>query len=103
MKLQSKHIMIPILALFLAVFAAGCSKGQNKDVSISLTALDGADPASSDALFPRFVTKDEATQKKLDKLNKEVDRIQKEYRQGLHRPYLCERRKEDSPVHHSVV
>jgi hypothetical protein len=79
MKLQSKHIMIPILALFLAVFAAGCSKGQNKDVSISLTALDGADPASSDALFPRFVTKDEATQKKLDKLNKEVDRIQKEY------------------------
>ena len=79
MKFQSKHIMIPILALFLAVFAAGCSKGQNKDVSISLTALDGADPASSDALFPRFVTKDEATQKKLDKLNKEVDRIQKEY------------------------
>lgn len=79
MNLRLKRIMIPVLALFLAAAAAGCGKQHSKDVSIKLTALDGAESSSSDALFPRFVSEDEATQKKLDKLNKEADKIQKDY------------------------
>ena len=79
MNLRLKRIMIPVLALFLAAAAAGCGKQHSKDVSIKLTALDGAESSSSDALFPRFVSEDEATQKKLDKLNKEAVKIQKDY------------------------
>ena len=74
-----KHIMIPVMTLFLAFTMTGCGEQQSKEVRISLTALDGAEAASSDALFPHFISKDKTTQKKLDQLNKEVDRIQKEY------------------------
>lgn len=70
--------------------AAGCSDKSSKDVRIELEILDGKEEASSDAVFPRFISGNEAAQKELDKLNDEVDKIRGFYeiRTGMDKKYI---------------
>lgn len=77
MRIIRKPLLLPLLILILA--AAGCAKKAPADVRIELETPDGSDVTSSDAVFPRFVSKNEEYQKELDKLNKEVDKIKKDY------------------------
>ena len=79
MIIKIKKTVIPILLCILALTAAGCADNTSRTVRIELEALDGKDEASSDALFPRFVSDNESLQKDLDKLNKETDKVRKEY------------------------
>ena len=79
MIIKIKKTVIPILLCILALTAAGCAENTSRTVRIELEALDGKDEASSDALFPRFVSDNESLQKNLDKLNKETDKVRKEY------------------------
>ena len=78
MKIQRKLLSVPLILIFMAA-AAGCAKKAPADVRIELETPDGSDVSSSDAVFPRFVSKNEGYQKELDKLNKEVDKIRKDY------------------------
>ena len=78
MKIQRKLLSVPLILIFMAA-AAGCAKKAPADVRIELETPDGSDVSSSDAVFPRFVSKNEDYQKELDKLNKEVDKIRKDY------------------------
>lgn len=77
MRIIRKPLLLPLLILILA--AAGCAKKAPADVRIELETPDGSDVTSSDAVFPRFVSKNEEYQKELDKLNKEIDKIKKDY------------------------
>lgn len=77
MRIFRKPLLFPLLILILA--AAGCAKKAPADVRIELETPDGSDVTSSDAVFPRFLSKNEDYQKELDKLNKEVDKIRKDY------------------------
>ena len=77
-------VMIRLLLTVLVIVPAaaglaGCAKKTSNDVRIELEALDGEDISSSDAVFPTFVSKDEVFQKELDKLNKETEKIRKNY------------------------
>ena len=78
MKIQRKLLSVPLILIFMAA-AAGCAKKAPADVRIELETPDGSDVSSSDAVFPRFVSKNEDYQKELDKLNKVVDKIRKDY------------------------
>ena len=69
MIIKIKKTVIPILLCILALTAAGCAENTSRTVRIELEALDGKDEASSDALFPRFVSDNESLQKDLDKLD----------------------------------
>ena len=73
MNLQRKPLIIPFLILLFAFTAAGCSQKAPADVRIELETPDGSDVSDSNAVFPKFVSKNEDYQKELDKLNKEVD------------------------------
>ena len=79
MNLQRKPLIIPFLILLFAFTAAGCSQKAPADVRIELETPDGSDVSDSNAVFPKFVSKNEDYQKELDKLNKEVDKIRKDY------------------------
>lgn len=84
MKKQRKPALYYRILVFLVLAAAaaaftGCAKKATGDVRIELESLDGKDPSASDAVFPLFVSEDDAYEKKLDKLNKEVDKIRKYY------------------------
>ena len=79
MNLQRKPLIIPFLILLFAFTAAGCSQKAPADVRIELETPDGSDVSDSNAVFPRFVSKNEDYQKELDKLNKEIEKIQKDY------------------------
>ena len=79
MNLQRKPLIIPFLILLFAFTAAGCSQKAPADVRIELETPDGSDVSASNAVFPKFVSKNEDYQKELDKLNKEVDKIRKDY------------------------
>jgi hypothetical protein len=79
MKLQRKPLIIPLLIMLFAFTAAGCSQKAPADVRIELETPDGSDVSDSNAVFPKFVSKNEDYQKELDKLNKEVDKIRKDY------------------------
>ena len=79
MRILRKPLLFPLLILILAISAAGCAQKAPADVHIDLETPDGSDTSISDAVFPRFVSKNEDYQKELDKLNKEVDKIRKDY------------------------
>ena len=79
MNLQRKPLIIPFLILLFAFTAAGCSQKAPADVRIELETPDGSDVSDSNAVFPKFVSKNEDYQKELDKLNKEIEKIQKDY------------------------
>jgi hypothetical protein len=79
MRIIRKPLLLPLLILIFVIAAAGCSKKAPADVRIELETPDGSDVSSSDAVFPKFVSKNEDYQKELDKLNKEVDKIRKDY------------------------
>ena len=79
MKTLKKPLIIPFLILIFTIAAAGCAKKTPADVRIELETPDGSDVSSSDAVFPRFVSNNEDYQKELDKLNKEVDKVRKDY------------------------
>ena len=79
MRIIRKPLLLPLLILIFVIAAAGCSKKAPADVRIELETPDGSDVSSSDAVFPKFVSKNEDYQKELDKLNKEADKIRKDY------------------------
>lgn len=79
MRIIRKPLLFPLLILIFAIAAAGCATKAPADVRIELETPDGSDVSSSDAVFPRFVSQNEDYQKELDKLNKEVDKIRKDY------------------------
>ena len=79
MRILRKPLLFPLLILIFAMLTAGCAQKAPADVRIELETPDGSDVSSSDAVFPRFVSKNEDYQKELDKLNKEVDKIRKDY------------------------
>ena len=79
MRIIRKPLLLTLLILIFVIAAAGCSKKAPADVRIELETPDGSDVSSSDAVFPKFVSKNEDYQKELDKLNKEVDKIRKDY------------------------
>ena len=79
MRIIRKPLLLPLLILIFVIAAAGCSKKAPADVRIELETTDGSDVSSSDAVFPKFVSKNEDYQKELDKLNKEADKIRKDY------------------------
>ena len=75
---------VPLLLLAFMITAAGCAEKAPADVRIELQTPDGAvvtssESSASDAVFPRFVSQNEDYQKELDKLNKEIEKIQKDY------------------------
>lgn len=76
---SNRLIKISFFILISSLLFTGCSKNPSRDVSIVLETPDGSDPSSSDAVFPRFVSQNEDFQKKLDKLNKEVDNVRSDY------------------------
>jgi hypothetical protein len=79
MRIIRNPLLFPLLILVFVIAAAGCAKKAPADVRIELETPDGSDVSSSDAVFPKFVSKNEDYQKELDKLNKEVDKIRKDY------------------------
>ena len=79
MRIIRKPLLLTLLILIFVIAAAGCSKKAPADVRIELETPDGSDVSSSDAVFPKFVSKNEDYQKELDKLNKEADKIRKDY------------------------
>ena len=79
MRIIRKPLLLTLLILIFVIAAAGCSKKAPADVRIELETPDGSDVSSSDAVFPKFVSKNEDYQKELDKLNKEVDKVRKDY------------------------
>lgn len=76
--LYYRILVFLILSAAAAVFT-GCAKKTTGDVSIKLESLDGKDPSASDAVFPTFVSEDGSYENKLEKLNKEVEKIRKYY------------------------
>ena len=79
MRIIRKPLLLTLLILIFVIAAAGCSKKAPADVRIELETPDNSDISTSDAVFPKFVSKNEDYQKELDKLNKEVDKIRKDY------------------------
>ena len=79
MRIIRNPLLFPLLILVFVIAAAGCAKKAPADVRIELETPDSSDVSSSDAVFPKFVSKNEDYQKELDKLNKEVDKIRKDY------------------------
>ena len=73
--------VIKVMAVLLIASAClfGCARKKSDDVRIELEALDGRDVSDSDAVFPTFISKDEVFQKELDKLNKESEKIRRNY------------------------
>lgn len=88
--LRPLKIIIFILSLLAVISAAGCSKQTSDDVCIELEILDGKEESVSDAVFPRFLSDNESTQRELDKLNDEVDKIRGFYelRTGMDKKYI---------------
>ncbi len=70
---------VTILLIAVTSVITGCTKKPSSNVLIVLETLDGEDVSESDAVFPMFVSRDETFQKKLDKLNKEVEKVRKNY------------------------
>lgn len=79
MKLLRKPLIFPLLLLIFMFTAASCSQKAPADVRIELETPDGSDASTSDAVFPKFVSRNEDYQRELDKLNNEVDKIRKDY------------------------
>lgn len=79
MRILRKSIPLSFIILIFLTAAAGCAKKSPADVRIELETPDGSDVSASNAVFPRFVSQNEDYQKELDKLNKEVDKIRKDY------------------------
>ena len=79
MRILRKLLLFPLLILIFAMMTTGCSQKTPADVRIELETPDGSDVSSSNNVFPRFVSQNEDYQKELDKLNKEVDKIRKDY------------------------
>ena len=73
--------VMKVMAVLLIASAClfGCARKKSDDVRIELEALDGRDVSDSDAVFPTFISKDEVFQKELDKLNKESEKIRRNY------------------------
>ena len=59
MRILRKPLLFPLLILIFAMLTAGCAQKAPADVRIELETPDGSDVSSSDAVFPRFVSKNE--------------------------------------------
>ena len=68
-----------LVALCCFMCFTGCAKKTSDDVRIELEALDGREISESGAVFPAFVSNDEVFQKELDKLNKESEKVRRNY------------------------